>query len=114
MRPGDQVEICRRTHKDRPAWVGPATVRVTDEDHGNIMVNWQGRNIEVPLEGVGRAMILATPFLDGALQSFPTYPHATIQVVRDATEHIRNRSVLLGWLQSGVAWLSGQGNKGLL
>ncbi len=34
LRPGDQVEIFRSTTKDRPAWVGPATVKVTDLEHG--------------------------------------------------------------------------------
>ena len=56
--PGDQVEIYRRTTKDRPAWVGPATVKVTDIDHGKLMVQWQGRNLEVPLESVRRALIV--------------------------------------------------------
>ena len=105
LRPGSQVEIFRHTSKDRPAWVGPATVKVTDVEHGKIMVQWQGRPIEVPLEGVRRAMIFATFFFDGSLQAFPTYPHTTIQMARHALEHIRNRSVLLGWIQSGVAWL---------
>ena len=49
LRPGDQVEIYRRTTKDRSAWVGPATVRDTDIDHNNITVQWQNRSIEVPL-----------------------------------------------------------------
>ena len=49
-------------------------------------------------------MIFATFFFDGTLQAFPTYPHATIKLVRTAMEHIRNRSVLLGWIQFGVAW----------
>ena len=69
------------------------------------MVQWQGRPIEVPLEGVRLAMIFATFFIVGSLQAFPTYPHATIKLVRNALEHIRNRSILLGWIQSGVAWL---------
>ena len=105
LRPGDQVEIFRSTTKDRPAWVGPATVKVTDLEHGKNMVQWQGRHLAVPLEGVRRAMIFATFFMDDSLQAFPTYPHATIKLVRKALEHIRNRSVLLGWIQSGVAWL---------
>ena len=41
LRPGDQVELFRNTSKDRPAWVGPATVKVTDVEHGKIMVQWQ-------------------------------------------------------------------------
>ena len=69
------------------------------------MVQWQGRPIGVPREGVRRAMIFATFFLDGSLEAFPTYPHTTVMMVRNALEHIRNRSILLGWIQSGVAWL---------
>ena len=38
---GDQVEIYRRTTKDRPAWVGPATVRHTDVDRNNVTVTWK-------------------------------------------------------------------------
>ena len=105
LRPGDQVEIFRQTNKDRPSWVGPATVKVTDIENGRIMVQWQGRHIECALEGVRRAMIFATFFFDGSLQAFPTYPHATINMVRNALEHIRNRRILLGWIQSGVAWI---------
>ena len=36
--PGGQVEIYRRTTKDRPAWVGPATFMITGEDHGKVTV----------------------------------------------------------------------------
>ena len=46
LRDGDQVEIRRRTTKDIPAWVGPATVKATDIDHGRITVQWQGRNLD--------------------------------------------------------------------
>ena len=60
LRPGDQVEIFRQTSKDRPSWIGPATVRYTDIEHGKIMVSWQGRPIECSIEGVRRAMIFAT------------------------------------------------------
>ena len=52
LQPCDQVEVYRRTTKDRPAWVGPATVKVTDIDHGKVTAQWQGRNFEVPLESV--------------------------------------------------------------
>ena len=52
LRPGDQVEIFRRTTKDRPSSVGPATVRATDIDHGKITAQWQNRNIDVPLESI--------------------------------------------------------------
>ena len=41
LRPGDQVGIYRQTTKDRPAWVGPATVKVVDIEPGKIMVQWQ-------------------------------------------------------------------------
>ena len=34
LRPGDQVEIYRKTTKDRPAWVGPAEVRDAQIEHG--------------------------------------------------------------------------------
>ena len=78
---------------------------MTDVERGKIMFHWQGRSIEVPLEGVRRAMIFATFFIDGSLDAFPTYPHTTIKMVRNALEHIRNRSILLGWIQSGVAWI---------
>ena len=99
--PGDQVEIHRATTKDRPAWVGPATVKATDQEHGKITVQWQGRNIDVPLEGVRRAMIFATFYFDDTLQSFPMRSHGSIQLVRRAMEHIETRSVLLGWNTGG-------------
>ena len=38
---GGQVEIFRRTTKDRPAWVGPATARHSDVDHNKVTVTWQ-------------------------------------------------------------------------
>ena len=49
-------------------------------------------------------MIFATFFFDGSLQAFPTYSHATIKLVRKALEHIRSRSVLLGWIPHGAGW----------
>ena len=56
---GDQVEIYRKTHKDRPGWVGPAEVKDTNIEHGKITVSWQGKSIDVGLESLRRAMIFA-------------------------------------------------------
>ena len=103
--PGDQVEIYRNTTKDRPAWVGPATVKVNDQEHGKITVRWQGRNIDVPLEGVRRAMIFATFYFDETLQAFPASSNTAIQLVRNAMEAIHTRSVFLGWIRSGDKWI---------
>ena len=104
LRSGDPVEIYRRTTKDRPAWVGPATVKVTDMEHGKIMVQWQGRHLEVPLEGVRRAMIFATFFFDDSLQAYPTQSHDTVKLVRKALEHVRSRRVLLGGISDVAGW----------
>ena len=76
LRPGDQVEVHRTTTKDRPSWVGPATVKSTDVEHGRITVQWQGRNIDVPLEACRRAMIFATFYFDETSQSCPTHQHS--------------------------------------
>ena len=38
LRPGDQVEIYRKTTKDRPYWVGLAEVRDAQIEHGKVAV----------------------------------------------------------------------------
>ena len=105
LQPGDQVEVYRRATKDRPAWVGPATVKVNDLDHGKITVQWQGRNFEVPLESVRRAMIFFTFHFDCHQSVFPFHQHSSLQLIRNTLEHIRNRSVLVGWIRNGDTWI---------
>ena len=39
LRPGDQVEIYRKTTHDMPYWVGPVEVRETHIEHGKITVS---------------------------------------------------------------------------
>ena len=68
---GDQVEIYRRTTKDRPSWVGPATVRHADVEHNKVTVTWQNRSIEVPLNSIRRVVIFATFHFDTASLAFP-------------------------------------------
>ena len=82
LRPGDQVEIHRKTTKDRPSWVGPATVKDTDIDHDKITVQWQNRSLEIPLEAVRRAMIFASFHFDNPTYVFPVQSHTTIKLVR--------------------------------
>ena len=69
----DQVEIYRRpANKDRPGWVGPATVTdCTELSHGKVTVRWQGRHLTIPIESLRRALIYLT-----ALPSvlYPTLP----------------------------------------
>ena len=105
LRPGDQVEIYRRTTKGRPAWVGPATVKATDVEHGKVMVQWQGQHLEIPLGSVRRAMIFATFYFNVASYVFPAQQHSAIQLIRHTLEHIRNRSVLLGWIRRECTWI---------
>ena len=50
-------------------------------------------------------MIFATSYFEGSLQAYPTSSHATVDLVRSALGHIRNRSMLLGWIPSEAAWL---------
>ena len=43
LKNGDQVAIYRKpANKDRPSWVGPATVSdITDIGYGKVTVRWQ-------------------------------------------------------------------------
>ena len=92
---GDQVETYCRTTKDRPAWVGPTTVRHSDVDRNKVTVAWQNCSLEEPLNSSRRAMTFAA-FQPGA----HTYgsrgkAHPAIQLVRNALESIHTRSILI-------------------
>ena len=104
--PGDQVEIYRRTTKDRPAWVGPATVRHSDIDHNKVTVTWQNRSIEVPLNSIRRAMIFATFEPDVPTHAYRDQDHPAVQLVRHALEAIHTRTVLLGWIRNHDIWIT--------
>ena len=104
--PGDQVEIYRRTTKDRPAWVGPATVRHSDVGHNKDTVTWQNRSIEVPLDSITRAMIFATFQPDAPTHAHRDQEHPVVQLVRDALESIHTRSVFLGWVRNHDVWIT--------
>ena len=101
---GGQVEIYRRTTKDRPSWVGPATVRHADIEHNKVTVTWQSRSLEVPLSSIRRATLFATCHFDTPMQLFPEQEHSTIQILRDALEYIHTLSILSGWIRHHDVW----------
>ena len=69
------------------------------------MVQWQGQHLEIPLGSVRRAMIFAVFHFDVASYVFPVQQHRSIQLIRHALEHVRNRSVLLGWIRNEHTWI---------
>ena len=55
---GDKVEIWRESHKDKPGWVGPATVAdVTQLEHGRVGVHWQGKTLSVGVPSIRKALM---------------------------------------------------------
>ena len=66
LKNGDSVEVYRKSaQKDRPGWIGPATVAdLADMERGKVTARWQGRRIAVPVESLRRVMVHLTLFLD--------------------------------------------------
>ena len=100
----DQVEIYRKPPtKDRPGWVGPASVTDTTElSHGKVTVRWQGRHITVPLESVRRAMIYLVWLTEATYNTHVDgLPTGALAYLLDFVECIRGSSITLGWLLQG-------------
>ena len=105
---GDQVEIYRPTiSKDVPRWHGPAVVAdLTSLCHGLVGVRWQGRNLQVRVQGCRRALAFAI---------IPIYhsvgTHTPIEILRRAAESTIGATLRLGWFRQNGRWVSCEANK---
>ena len=112
---GDQVEIYRKSsQKDRPGWVGPATVTdLTDIQHGKVTVKWQGRHITVGIESLRRAMTYFIKFLDVyAYRLHHPEKLTSWEVITQYVHSMNKRAVTVGWVHTTTGWrLSSRGHQ---
>ena len=106
LQTGDLVDIYRPTlSKDVPRWNGPATVvDLTSLRDGIIGVRWQGRNIQMRVQDVRRALAFAyAPIFFGGGSS-------PIEVLRRAAESF-DGVMRVGWIRHQDTWESCEGHK---
>ena len=103
---GDQVEIYRKSpYKDRPQWVGPATVvNLEDSRHGQVSVRWQGRVIDVSTESIRRAMVLFSGFYLYGFDLDNTDYQPCLRTMLRAFESIRTCARVLGHHYDRGTW----------
>ena len=103
---GDLVEIYRKPPtKDRPGWVGPATVVDCSElSSGKVTVRWQGRCLVVALESLRRAMTYLVWLTEALFRPTSTdAPTGSLQYLLDAAEQITSGSTLtVGYIKTAA------------